>query len=1316
MNFFGNCFIFFANYVFLFGFFLTNFLLFFLFLFFFIFEFFKFFFEMLYDCVQVNMNKAVNALTQLTNNLLNVNTIAFVTEPYTAYNRICSIPFNFSVFPQNSLSARPRAGIIVPSAFPAVEVGHLCNEDCSVLILNQDTNPILLASVYLDRNSIPTIPEWLKAIPAYADSKQYPLLLAFDSNCHSDLFGDNTNRRGEDFETFIVQFNLFVENIGISPTFETFRGNRWMYSNVDVTLSRGLRVVDWEVDRNYNGSDHNTIRYKIELDSLPLKEFRPWAKARWSIFTSTLNKEYKIPDVVNLKKIDRMVDYLYKSINEALDLACPKQVLEPKLKSHWFNDTARNLQTKVTKSYLKARRSKSVNDSRKFQFINKRFKNKCRYLKTKAWRDFVSGTANEHKMARLCRILQHKQKNKINILRKPDGDMTVPGLDTLEELARVHFPRASTFIPHQRYSAEPSASKELIQQKFDFINVGLVKDSLLRFKPEKAPGPDGLKPFIFRHIHCKLWEFLSFIYKCYLHFHCTPLLWRLTNVVFIPKPGKDTYLSAKSYRPICLSDYFLKGLERLIVWRVEYHLSNFPIHSKQHGFQKGKGTENALSIVVDYIEEFLFKKQHCLAIFLDISSAYDSISIDQIRSSLYRHGVEEDVVEWYYHYLSNRVLQLGLHGDSLKLHHFTGFPQGGAASALFWTIAFNPAIEIINGDDINGNGYADDCVALLGGTHIDQLVPRMQTMLDLLVAWGLSCGLHFNPQKTVAMVFSRSLKEFDSHLIINAREIPYSASARYLGVILDRRLHWNLHMLDKIKKAKAFLMKISNVTREIWGPLPHLMRWAYTCVVRPMIIFGCLVWAPALTKGYIEKFRRINRMAMNTYAPFPRSSPTRLVEILTDTFPLDLYVKKEGLCAYIRLRENLPLTWTGVDNTVLTHNISHRKFWITLKEDLDLEDITSIPSDVCDFRPSIHGDVFVNLESFEGGDNYLEMTDINVFTDGSKSDFGVGSAFRILRGDELYKEESFTLPSYSTVFQAEVHAILKAAQGLVLLPGDLRMKFFVDSQAALRALCAREVHSKLVKAALQNLYELINVKEFVWIKSHSGNEHNDAVDQLAKDASLSALPGENICPSKNFVRNLVLEKLRLCWDDQWREYPEARQSKIFYSNQDPRRAKEACKLSRKKLSRLIRIVTGHNGLLYHRHNIENSIDPTCRYCESDFESFSHFLLECSSFDRDRQEIFQQRDLFGTIDWKIEELLKFSFLPRIHDALTWKNDVATADRAEVVIHPFSDSDSDADDVDTHVNTQDISNSDNTDYDSDYNEGEDLLDNDLDLVFQ
>ena len=94
-----------------------------------------------------------------------------------------------------------------------------------------------------------------------------------------------------------------------------------------------------------------------------------------------------------------------------------------------------------------------------------------------------------------------------------------------------------------------------------------------------------------------------------------------------------------------------------------------PIHTKQHGFQKRKSTESALSNTVNYIESFVFKKQFALGIFLDISSAFDSICPVHIRNAL---------LEWYYDYLVHRDMNFELHGETYRRSNGTGFPQGGS--------------------------------------------------------------------------------------------------------------------------------------------------------------------------------------------------------------------------------------------------------------------------------------------------------------------------------------------------------------------------------------------------------------------------------------------------------------------------------------------------------------------------------------------------------------------------------------------------------------------------------------------------------------
>jgi hypothetical protein len=39
---------------------------------------------------------------------------------------------------------------------------------------------------------------------------------------------------------------------------------------------------------------------------------------------------------------------------------------------------------------------------------------------------------------------------------------------------------------------------------------------------------------------------------------------RAVRVIFIPKPGRDSYELAKSFRPISLTSFFLKTMERLV--------------------------------------------------------------------------------------------------------------------------------------------------------------------------------------------------------------------------------------------------------------------------------------------------------------------------------------------------------------------------------------------------------------------------------------------------------------------------------------------------------------------------------------------------------------------------------------------------------------------------------------------------------------------------------------------------------------------------------------------------------------------------------
>ena len=358
----------------------------------------------------------------------------------------------------------------------------------------------------------------------------------------------------------------------------------------------------------------------------------------------------------------------------------------------------------------------------------------------------------------------------------------------------------------------------------------------------KRAGPDGIKPLVFEHLPNKFLEVLETIYKSSTHLGYTPKAWKKTRVIFISKPGKDTYDKPKSFRPISLSNYLLKGMERLVGWRMDRALLRYPLHNKQHGFMSGKSTESAISNTVNYIEKYIMNKQHCVGVFLDISAAFDSIKPGHIRQALLKHGGDPEMVQWYYNYITHRDIEIEMHGISKSFTTGLGFPQGGVCSAKFWLIAFDYAIQVINRHNIEGNGYADDCSALYGGRRLDHALKRLQKMLDELVAWGRTCGLRFNSEKSVAVVFTRTRKKPPLALRIDGEDIEFRSEVKYLGVTLDSKLHWTPHIDDKISKTKKYLGKITNMTRNNWGPKPKLMRWAFIGIVRPMLCYGAMIW------------------------------------------------------------------------------------------------------------------------------------------------------------------------------------------------------------------------------------------------------------------------------------------------------------------------------------------------------------------------------------------------------------------------------------------------------------------------------------------
>ena len=131
----------------------------------------------------------------------------------------------------------PRAAVYTLKTIKAWHV-ELSDRDLSATVVKINNCETLIFSVYLD-SKLKVVQTWLATAMFFATNRGYAIIIEMDSNCHSELFGLDTNKRGEKLEDFIGQYNLRVRNQGKIPTFQASIGS----SIIDIKLTAGISVT-----------------------------------------------------------------------------------------------------------------------------------------------------------------------------------------------------------------------------------------------------------------------------------------------------------------------------------------------------------------------------------------------------------------------------------------------------------------------------------------------------------------------------------------------------------------------------------------------------------------------------------------------------------------------------------------------------------------------------------------------------------------------------------------------------------------------------------------------------------------------------------------------------------------------------------------------------------------------------------------------------------------------------------------------------------------------------------------------------------------
>jgi hypothetical protein len=82
--------------------------------------------------------------------------------------------------------------------------------------------------------------------------------------------------------------------------------------------------------------------------------------------------------------------------------------------------------------------------------------------------------------------------------------------------------------------------------------------------PCKRPGVDGVFPTLLQQAREVVMPYLIRIFHACLATGYVPAMWRQVKVVLIPKPGMNSYSGPRDYKPISLTSFLLKTMDRLV--------------------------------------------------------------------------------------------------------------------------------------------------------------------------------------------------------------------------------------------------------------------------------------------------------------------------------------------------------------------------------------------------------------------------------------------------------------------------------------------------------------------------------------------------------------------------------------------------------------------------------------------------------------------------------------------------------------------------------------------------------------------------------
>ena len=1203
------------------------------------------------------------------------NGIALLQEPWVVKGAVRGIKYGETHYAKVD---HPRACVVTGEDINAWFLPQYSNRDTSTVRVEGigADQPIIVCAAYLTHEDNEVPPQILKNLVDYCDQQRLPLIIGADVNAHHTSWGStDINEKGEKLLEYLVGTTLDICNVGNKPTFIT-RTRREVLDVTFATTGLSNLIKDWRVSDEESFPDHQLIRWELERQGKPRQFWHNPRKCNWDLYRQEMTNIARPEDypTETTEELQRSTTLLTGNLGKTFRKCCPRSLRGNRALPAWPPEL-KNLQLQARRAQRRAYATNLEEDWDNKRETLREFKKELRKFKDDAWQRYCSSFEELAPTARLVKMLKLDRRIQLGMLEMANGEYTNTPEEALDTLLQHHFPRQqgnllgsqdlgnltrpgfSTVVSqsesaqglprrggnqHTRrhgpsdctanrlvYGLRPAATPHVHQHENQPNHVPMdrviterivTKERVMRaidsFKPYKAAGADGIIPIMLKAAGECIVRPIMDILRGSLRLGYIPQEWRKARIAFLPKPGKDTYAKASSYRPISLTSFLLKTMEKVLDYYNEVN-GQVKLHCNQHAYTKGKSTETALHQLISRVEEVYNHGEYALIIFFDISGAFDRVTFRALEEAMDKFRIPDVVKRWTMQMLQTRSAETTVKDCTRSIQVERGTPQGGVGSPRLWNMLADDLL--VQGDvrfpEAYKQSYADDNAWILSGPDPETLRLKGQEALRFVRDWAQSKGLSLSPEKTEAMILTRKRRRIPISLTLGGIEVPFKDDVKYLGVTIDRNLTWDAHCRRKHKTCTNIMISCRRAVGLTWGLKPRIMRWVYTAIVKPVLTYAAVVWLPAiLSATKVTRLTKIQRLGCLMMTSAFHTTPTAAMERLMNLPPIDIHLARMAVEQSTRMINEE--TWRDkiTPGPKTTHTRLVKDISAGIKE-------LSLPSDACKPRNMEKRRYRIVIddrkEAKKTAERLAKEGTVNIYTDGSRILENTGMGYIIQYNDQGI-EESIPLGTTATVNQAEMLAIKTSAEkAKAEMPGTEPVTIFSDSQASLRALQTGVTKSHLTYECHNSLNGLGRQRPVTlrWVPGHEDITGNEVADYLAKVGSFTDFTGpEPALPvSRQYTKRVIREWENYSSFKRWRSLPTCRQSKKYIRGQRKEDLTDLLRMDKLRLRHVITTLTGHGNLGYHLQKMGIRQEDTCPMCETDVETPAHFIGKCPAF-------------------------------------------------------------------------------------------------------